>query len=174
MTERVEAYARALLEIAEAEGLLAEIEDELFRFARTFEANDDLRLALIDPALPATNKVAIIEQLLGAKALITSEALALLVVTAGHAGELEAIVDEFVRLAASKREHVVAEVRSAVPLSDDAVARLTDALANATKKNVEVRVVIDPEVMGGIVTRMGDLVIDGTVRHRLDQLREQL
>ncbi len=77
-------------------------------------------------------------------------------------------------MAASKREHVVAEVRSAVELSDDTVARLTTRSANATGKNVEVKVVIDPSVLGGIVTRMGDLVIDGTVRHRLDQLKERI
>ena len=61
-----------------------------------------------------------------------------------------------------------------MPLSADDIAKLEQALSSATKKNVEVKVVIDPEVLGGIVTRMGDLVIDGTVRHRLDQLREQL
>ena len=77
-------------------------------------------------------------------------------------------------LAVSERDKEVAEVRSAVPLSDDDIAKLEQALSAATKKNVEVKVVIDPEVLGGIVTRMGDLVIDGTVRHRLDQLREQL
>jgi F-type H+-transporting ATPase subunit delta len=174
VTDRVEAYATALLEIARSEELLSEVEDELFRFARTLEGNDDLRLALIDPALPAANKVAVIEQLLGAKALVTTEALALLVVVAGRAGELEEIVDRFVKLAAAEREHVVAEVRSAVALSEADIDRLRVALSSSTKKNVEVKVVVDPTVMGGIVTRMGDLVIDGTVRHRLDQLREQL
>jgi F-type H+-transporting ATPase subunit delta len=61
-----------------------------------------------------------------------------------------------------------------VPLSDDDIERLRVALSNATRKNVEVKVVVDPEVMGGIVTKMGDLIIDGSVRHRLDQLREQI
>ncbi len=93
---------------------------------------------------------------------------------AGRAGEIEAIVDRFVELAVAEREREVAEVRSAVPLSDADIERLREALSRATKKNVEVKVVVDPEVLGGIVTRMGDLVIDGTVRHRLDQLREQI
>jgi AcrR family transcriptional regulator len=87
---------------------------------------------------------------------------------------LEAIVDRFVELAVAERDREVAEVRSAVPLTDADVERLREALSRATKKNVEVKVVIDPEVLGGIVTRMGDLVIDGSVRHRLDQLREQI
>jgi F-type H+-transporting ATPase subunit delta len=96
------------------------------------------------------------------------------VVVAGRAGELEQIVDRFVQLAVGEREHEVAEVRSAVALSDADVDRLREALSRATRKNVEVKVVVDPTVMGGIVTKMGDLVIDGSVRHRLDQLREQI
>ncbi len=173
-TPKVDAYARALLEVARVEGLLEEVEDELFRFARTYSSNDALRLALMDPQLPAQRKVAVIEELLEGKALSTTVALALLVVVGGRAGDLEAVVDRFVALAAEERSHEVAEVRSAVPLSDADVERLRDALAKATKKNIEVKVVVDPSVLGGIVTQVGDLVIDGTVRHRLEQLREQI
>jgi F-type H+-transporting ATPase subunit delta len=173
-SERVEHYATAFLEIAKTEGHLAEVEDELFRFARAYTASDELRLALTDPHLPVANKVSVVQDLLERKALATSQALVLAVVVAGRAGELEQIVDRFVELAVAEREHEVAEVRSAVPLSDEDVQRLREALSRATRKNVEVKVVIDPEVMGGIVTRMGDLVIDGSVRHRLDQLREQI
>jgi F-type H+-transporting ATPase subunit delta len=174
VSDRVESYARAFIEIARAEGRLNEVEDELFRFARVFASSDELRLALTDPQLPTVRKVSVIEDLLGHKALATSEALVLLVVTAGRATDLEAIVDRFVELAVAERDREVAEVRSAVPLTDADVERLREALSRATKKNVEVKVVIDPEVLGGIVTRMGDLVIDGSVRHRLDQLREQI
>ena len=171
---RVEAYARAFLEIARAEDRLAEVEDELFRFARTFSGSDELRLALTDPALPAARKSAVIADLLGGKALVVTEALVLLVVVGGRVSELEAIVDRFVELAAAERAHEVAEVRSAVALSDEDIERLRVALSQATKKNVEVKVIVDPSVLGGIVTRMGDLVIDGTVKHRLEQLREQI
>jgi F-type H+-transporting ATPase subunit delta len=172
--DRIESYAQAFLEIARAEGHLAEVEDELFRFARAYNASDELRLALTDPQLPLTRKVAVVQELLERKALATSQALVLAVVVAGRAGELEQIVDRFVQLAVGEREHEVAEVRSAVALSDADVDRLREALSRATRKNVEVKVVVDPTVMGGIVTKMGDLVIDGSVRHRLDQLREQI
>ncbi|HEU5307972.1 MAG TPA: ATP synthase F1 subunit delta [Acidimicrobiia bacterium] len=173
-SDRIESYATAFLEVARTEGHLAEVEDELFRFARAYAASDELRLALTDPNLPAARKVAVIQDLLERKALATSQALVLAVVVAGRAGELEQIVDKFVELAVAERAHEVAEVRTAVPLSDEDVVRLRDALSAATRKNVEVKVVIDPDVMGGIVTKVGDLVIDGSVRHRLDQLREQI
>ena len=61
--------------------------------------------------------------------------------------------------------------RSAIPLDDAQIDRLAAALGQATGKDVEVKVVVDPTVMGGIVARVGDTVIDGTVRHRLEQLK---
>ena len=171
---RVEAYATALLEVSRAEGHLGDIQDELFRFARTFEGSDELRSALTDPSLPSDRRVGIVEDLLGGKALQTSAALASFVVAAGRASELPAIIDRFVELAAAEQRRAVAEVRTAIELTPEQIERLRDALNRATGKDVEVKVVVDASVLGGIVARVGDLVIDGSVRHRLEQLREQI
>jgi F-type H+-transporting ATPase subunit delta len=174
MATQVEAYAQAMLEVARAGGHLTVVEDDLFRFARTFEGSDDLRLALTDPQLPVERRIAVIDQLMGGKALATSTALVSMVVAAGQAGDLMAIVERFVELAVSERSHELAEVRSAIPLDEDQTRRLAQALGNATGKTVEVKVVIDPTVLGGLVARVGDTVIDGTVRHRIDEMKEQL
>jgi F-type H+-transporting ATPase subunit delta len=174
VNDRVEAYANAFLEVARAEGYLADVEDELYRFARAFESFDELRRALTDHALPAERRIAVIEELMGGKALPASIALAGLVVAAGRAHDLPAIVDRFVGEAAQEREHEVAEVRSAIALDAQQRQRLAAALARATGKQVEVKVVVDPSVLGGIVARVGDIVIDGSVRHRLEQLKEQI
>jgi F-type H+-transporting ATPase subunit delta len=173
-SDRVEAYARAALEVARAEGMLGEVEDDLFRFARVFEGTDDLRMALTDPSLPADRRMAVVEELMGGKALNVSAALASFIVGIGRATDLPAIVDRFVELAAQEREHEVAEVRSAVALDDDQRSRLARALSEATGKQVEVKVIVDESVLGGLVARIGDTVIDGTVRHRLEQLKEQI
>ena len=77
-------------------------------------------------------------------------------------------------LSASRADKEVAEVRSAIPLSDDQVTRLAEALRKSTGKHVDVRVVIDQSVKGGLVARVGDTVIDGSVRRRLEQLRNAL
>ena len=172
--ERTEAYARALLEVGRAEGPLADIEDDLFRFARTFESSDDLRMALTDPSLPVERRLGVIEDLVGGKALAVSAALVNLIVGAGHASDLPAIVDRFVELAVAERQREVAEVRSVLPLDDEQQRRLAAALSAATGKRVEVKVILDPTVLGGVVARVGDVVIDGSVRHRLEQLKEQL
>ena len=65
-------------------------------------------------------------------------------------------------------------MRSAIPLTDDQRQRLAEALSKATGKRVSVKVVVDPGVLGGIVAQVGDTVIDGTVRHRLEVLKESL
>jgi F-type H+-transporting ATPase subunit delta len=174
ISERIEAYAKALLEVARAEGMLGEVEDDLFRFARVFEGNDDLRMALTDPALPTDRRMAVVEELMGGKALNVSAALASFVVGIGRAHELPAIVGRFVELAAAERQHQVAEVRSAVPLDEGQRTRLAAALSQATGKQVEVKVIVDEKVLGGIVARVGDTVIDGTIRHRLEQLKETI
>jgi F-type H+-transporting ATPase subunit delta len=172
--DRVEAYAKALLEVARAEGTLGEVEDDLFRFARVFEGSDDLRMALTDPSLPAERRMAVVEDLMGGKALNVSAALAAFVVGIGRANDLPAIVDRFVTLAANERQHEVAEVRSAVPLDEGQRTRLAQALSQATGKQVELKVIVDARVLGGLVATIGDTVIDGTVRHRLEQLKEQI
>jgi F-type H+-transporting ATPase subunit delta len=173
-SSRVDVYARALLDIVAVEGHLDEAEDELFRFARIVEGNDDLRMSLANPGLPLERRAAIVDELLESRALPVTKAIASFIVGAGRGHDLPAIVDAFVALAAAGRERAVAEVRSAVPLDDAQKQRIGEALSRATRKNVEVKVIVDESVMGGIVATIGDTVIDGTVRHRLDQLKEQI
>ncbi len=171
---RVDAYARAILDLAEAEGLSAETEDELFRFARTFEANDNLRTALSDRSLPVERRLAVVDDLMGGKAFPVSLSMISMIVGVGRANELPEIVDRFVELAAEQRSHEVAEVRTAVALTEAQVTQLASALSRATGKQVEVKTVVDPSVLGGVVARIGDTVIDGTVRRRLNQLEESI
>ncbi len=171
---RIDGYARALFEIARAEGTLDEVEDELFRFARSYESSDELRNALTDEQIPAARRQAIVEDLLGGKATTTTTQLVGMVIGAGRGRELPAIVDRLVARASSSRNLELAEVRSAVPLTADQETRLAAALANATGKQVNLKVVVDPAVLGGLVATIGDTVIDGSVRTRIDQLKTRL
>ncbi|MGH8976840.1 MAG: ATP synthase F1 subunit delta [Acidimicrobiia bacterium] len=174
MAERVDVYAQALLQIAESEGHLGDIEDELFRFARIVDGNDELRMALGDRTLPAERRTAIVDELLDGRAMPATVAIISFIVTAGRGHDLTAIVQRFVELAAETRQHEVAEVRSAVPLDDAQQEKLAVALSKATGKRIEVKVIVDEKVMGGLVATIGDTVIDGTVRHRLAQLKETI
>jgi F-type H+-transporting ATPase subunit delta len=172
--ELIEGYAAALFEVARAEGTLDEVEDELFRFARSFESDDELRNALTDEMIPAARRQGIVEDLLGGRANPTTVQLISMVVGSGRTRDLPAIVDRLVERAAQAKNLAVAEVRAAVPLSGDQEDRLKAAVANATGKDVTIKVVVDPAVIGGLVVTVGDTVIDGTVRTRLDQLKGRL
>ena len=172
MTDRNDAYAAALLEIAKAEGNLDTVEDELFRVARTIESNEALRSTLTDQAIPVDRRQKIVEALLDGKASPVTTALVSFVVGAGRSRNLPDIIDRLVARAADERREAVAEVRTAYPLDDDHRQKLADALSKATGKHVSLKVVVDPTVMGGVIATIGDTVIDGTIRHRLDQLRE--
>jgi F-type H+-transporting ATPase subunit delta len=171
---KVDAYARAILELARAEDRVRPVEADLFRFVRALEGSEPLRAALSDPQLPVERRLAVVDELTDGKALRLSAAAIGLVIAAGRVNDLGAIADRFIELAAAERSREVAEVRSAVELDEAQLARLTEALGRATGKAVEVKVVVDPSVLGGLVARIGDTVIDGTVRHRLDQMKAQL
>lgn len=171
MSDRIPAYANALFSVARAEGTLTEVEDELFRFAQTLEGSDELRESLTDARVPVARRQQIVEDLLGGKATTTTNALVSMVVAAGRARDLPKIIRQLVEMSAAEAGKEVAEVRSAVELTSAQRERLTKALATATGKKVEVKVIVDPSVVGGIVTQVGDTVIDGSVRSRLDQLR---
>ena len=174
MSDRIDAYASALFEVARAEDALDTVEEELFRVARTVEANDELRSRLTDEALPIELRQGIVEDLLGGRASTVATGLVSFVVGVGRARDLPAIIDRLVERSAKERSQAVAEVRSAIPLDEGQRQRLAEALGRHTGQDVSVKVVVDPSVLGGIVAQIGDTVIDGSVRRRLDQLREAL
>jgi F-type H+-transporting ATPase subunit delta len=172
--EIVRGYAQALFAIAEAERDLTIVEDQLFAFSRTMERETKLRAALTDPALPPERKKALIAELLGDRANPHTVSILGFLIDQGRVRELPNIVDNLAALAAERRKQAVAEVRSAVPLTSERRTRLADALSKATGKDVEVKVVVDPSVIGGVLARVGDQVFDGTVRTRLEDARERL
>jgi F-type H+-transporting ATPase subunit delta len=172
--ELITGYAEALFKVVQAEGELARVEDELFRFGKLLETNHELKQALSDQSIDKIQRVKVLDELLSDK--VSSHTLGLLafVVEQGRARQLPQILKGLSDLAAEARNSVVAEVRSAIPLDAKQRKELAAALSKATGKKVEVKVLVDPSVIGGIVAKVGDTVIDGTVRRRLEQLKEQV
>jgi F-type H+-transporting ATPase subunit delta len=171
-SHRINAYAEGLLAIAAAEGGVAAVEAELFAVAGAIEGSKELATTLSDPHLPATRRQQIIEDLLQGKASPTTISLVSLVVANGRAKDLSKISAALSDRAAGTRGEVVAEVRSAVALTDDQKTRLAAALAATTSQQITIRNIVDPTVLGGVVTQIGDTLLDGSVRTRLTQLRD--
>ncbi|MHB8244681.1 MAG: ATP synthase F1 subunit delta [Acidimicrobiales bacterium] len=172
--ERIRGFSERVFERLGDQEEVDGIEDELFRFARIAEQHMSLRAALSAPQTPLEARLRVLKDLLGKK--VKAEALELLgyVLRCGRARDLVGAVDYLVELAAAERGRRVADVRAAVELNADERKRLTKALSTRTRRAVELRVVIDPSVIGGLGVSVGDTVIDGTLRHRLEQLRDSL
>ncbi len=174
MTDRASGYAAGIFEIARAEDELDRVQTELLQIAAAFRSSGELRDALSNPQLPPDRKRSIVDGLLEGRASDLTVAFVNFVVGAGRASSLPDIVDELAETSAAAVDREVAEIRTAVELDAATVERLVAALARRTGKRLEPKVIVDPSVIGGIVARVGDTVIDGSVQKRLSGLREAL
>jgi F-type H+-transporting ATPase subunit delta len=160
--------------VAERAGTLDNVEDELFRFGRIVADSTDLRAALSDRAATDEAKAALVRSLLGGKVDKVTERLVERLVTYPRGRSLEAGLEALSRLAAARRDRVVAVVVSAVPLSAGQKQRLGVALARTYGRQVHLNLDVDPAVLGGISVRVGDEIINGTIADRLDEARRRL
>ncbi len=172
MDDRISGYAGAILDLARAEGELDRVEGEFLALGQALEKSAELRSTLTDPQLPVEKKQAIIDDLIGGRASKLTVGMIQLIVAQGRSSDIPEIARGFVEKAVESRDRAVAEVRSAVPLEPETIERLAAALGKATGKRVEVKVVVDESVMGGIVARVGDVVIDGTIANAIGDLRQ--
>ena len=170
--EKIQGYAQAILAVASAESNGAQVEDEIYRFSQVLQSSEELKSTLSDASIPSARRQQIVEDLLDGQATQTTVALISMIVAAGMGSDIKAIADKVVGLGAESRDKAVAEVYSVVDLSSDQQQRLAAALKSATGKDVEMKIIIDESVMGGLLVQIEDEVIDGTVRTRLKQLRE--
>ncbi len=166
-------YAAAVFETVTVPEL-EEIEDQLFRFARTVESNRRLRHALGDRDLPVLVRQQVIAQLLGTQVLPATGRLAAYAVRGGRARDIVSTLDALVEDAARARGWRVARVQSATEVDEGQRGELSEALGVLAGNPVDLQVTIDPALLGGVVVQVGDLLVDSSTRHRLDELKEHL
>lgn len=170
--ERIRGYAERVLQELPSRSDIDVVEDDLFKMARVVESSRELRVVLSDGNLTYVGRAAVISDLFSRSVDDASLRLVSYVVRAGRLRDLVGALDWLVELAAEERGRRIADVRSAVPLEDEERDRVGAALSRLTDRNVEVRGIIDPAVIGGIRVDVGDLIIDGTVRMRVERLRD--
>jgi len=161
---------RAELLKADAAEQVAETEDELFRFARLVASNPGLRQALGDRTVGLEHRQALVDDLLAGKATESAIVLARRAVLARER-TFDATLEGYVALAAEMKNRVIATVRVARALTDEQVRRMEAALTRQAGRRVDVQVVVDESVLGGVRVELGDEVIEGTVAGRLDSAR---
>jgi F-type H+-transporting ATPase subunit delta len=168
--ERLEGYATAVLAPVH-ERHLADIEDELFRFMRIVEGNDELRYALTTAELSASARQSVAAELLARRARPECARLAAYTARVGRPRDYVLLLNGLVERVAQEANRRVADVRSASEMSEAQRLRLAAALTRFTGYPVEVRVTTQPELLGGFVASVGDTVVDASLRHRLEQAR---
>ncbi|WP_455354148.1 F0F1 ATP synthase subunit delta [Streptomyces sp. SYSU K217416] len=162
------------LTAAQQAGALDNVEDELFRFGRIVASNTELRAALTDRGAKVSAKSELLRSLLGGKAHAVTERLVVRLVTQPRGRSLEAGLESLSKLAAERRDRMVAVVTTAVPLTDQQKQRLGAALAKLYGRQMHLNLDVDPEVLGGIEVRVGDEVINGTIADRLAEASRRM
>lgn len=165
---------RLLFGAAERQGALDEVEDELFRFGRILAAEPALATLLDDLSVPLDRRSALLTSIIGGKVSQVSERLLASALATQTAAGVTARVDSLVAAAAAMQQRSNAVVRSAVPLSDAQQSRLATVLSGIYGRQIAVRTQVDPSVLGGLLIRVGDEMIDGSVASRLAAARSAL
>jgi F-type H+-transporting ATPase subunit delta len=165
---------QAHLMSAEARDKLDVLEEELFRFGQLVRGETALRSALLDRSAPDESRRQLVRTLLEGKAEPETIRLVEYAVLERRAGSLEKVLDRVVELAAARRRRKVAVARVAVPLTDAHRDRLQRALSAQAGTDVQLNVVVDSSLVGGIKVEIGDEVVDGTVIGRLEDARRQV
>lgn len=157
----------ALLTVADRDEAIEEVEDELFRFGRMLNANPHLAELLTDMRAPVPNRIRLLRDLLAGKVNDVTLTLIEHAMRTPRGRSLDVVAAQLAELAAARRGRSVAHVTAAAPLTDEQEERLGAVLSRIYGRNVSLEVVLDPEVLGGLIVRVGDEVIDGSILARL-------
>ncbi len=166
-------YATALLQSAEDENQLEETARDVELIGKTVRESRDLRLVLASPVIPKEKKKRILSDLFGKKTNPITLRFLDLLTEKDREGNLMDIIDEFMRLLDEKGCIVRVDVASAVALTEAQVNRLKEQLELYTGKKIVLNFRLDPSILGGFIIRLDDRIIDGSLSHQLELLREK-
>jgi F-type H+-transporting ATPase subunit delta len=175
LVEAVEQLAvQASFAAADRRDELDDAEDELFRFGRIVDREPELRDVLTDRRVPVERKTALVDALLADRSTTTTRRLLAHAVQVPRGRSLDRAATEFAWQAAQRRDRLIAEVRSAVALDGEQTRRLTQALGRMLGRSVRVHADVDSSLVGGVVVRVGDQLIDASIARRMDEVRRGL
>jgi len=166
-------YAMAIFDIARKQNTIDRTLEDVKEIAQLF-AIRKLAYLLQEPKIPVQRKETAIRQALGDKVLPTSLNLALLVVQRELVELMPNIASELEQLVLDYKNQAIAEVITATKLDDAQMRLIKQALEHRTGKTILVETKVQPEILGGVIARVGDRIIDGSIRYRLSALRQQL
>lgn len=171
-SEVIRAYAQSILQVAQGEGVLDRVERELSQFKELLEKNDSLQEFLKDPKITSEGKQKAVGEILGGDVSGVTRHQIALILSQERAPLLLKIVEEFFRLATESRKKLTARVTTAVPLSEETGKKMEKILSEMAGEPVFLKNSVDPSILGGAVIRIGERIIDGSIKGQLLRLRE--
>ena len=166
-------YAEALYEAALEADAVEQVAADVDAFTEAVEGSDELRMALENPEIDSGAKKAVVAAIAADAHPLFANFLQVLV-ERGRLAELLEIAEAFRERVARATARLDVEAVTAIPLPDDLKARIVESLAAKTGTTVELTESVDPDVVGGLVLRVGEVVVDGSIRHRIEELRREL
>jgi F-type H+-transporting ATPase subunit delta len=160
-----------LLAAADRTNVIDEVEDELFRLERILDAQSSFSTLLDEVTAAPERRVQLLDQVVDGKVNPITLALVRHAVITQRKRSVRLALDNLVEAAGARRERSVARVISAVPMTDKQQTALAQQLTALYGRRIEVRYAVDPSIRGGLVVRVGDEVIDGSIAARLNQIR---
>ncbi|MBM4065673.1 MAG: ATP synthase F1 subunit delta [Planctomycetes bacterium] len=167
-------FVNALLEIAVKKGLLEQIEKDLDLVCDVITQNADFKKVLLHPSVTRNDKKNLIKKVFGAPVSGLMRNFLSLVVDRRKEWVLESIPDVYKKTIDEKKGVLRAKVQTVIPIEGDRLNNLRKRLDKITGKSVEVEVVNDPQILGGMVIRIGNTMIDRSVASRLKNLKARL
>ncbi len=168
-------YAKALILIGQEDGQAEQYNAELESIVGLFETQEGFEQALINPLFNKNDRKKVLEAVLAATDLSAiMKSFMILLFDKGRIGFIREIASFYKDLADELKGVVKASIVSATELSSDAVDKIKEALSQKTGKDIVLNVEQDPSLIGGVVTKLGDLVLDGSVKTQLMNMRETL
>lgn len=167
-------YAAALFSVAQRDGILDAVGQDMLLVERFIAEVPYLRAVLLQPLVSEERKTLVATQAFGDRTTGTTLNFLKLLIRKRREDLIDEVIREFRILTLAQANIVDASVTSAVALTPKQNQALVASLEKLTGKNVRMTTDIDPAVVGGVVVRLGDTIIDGSVRGQLERLREHL
>jgi F-type H+-transporting ATPase subunit delta len=167
-------YAKALFELAQSKGLVAETESQLKLIVSVIESNADLRKFLTAPNITLDTKKQTLIKAFGSEASSIVLNTVNLLIERGREGEIGAVLEAYLKVAGGVLGRADALVISSQPLSEGEQAKLADKFGALLGKTIRVTNEVNPDLLGGVTVRIGDTLYDGSLRGKLERLDKAL
>ncbi len=167
-------YAKAIFELASEKNILNTVEKDFVFLSKLIAESPELNQLLANPLIIEEKKITVLKQVIGQKINTLTFDFLQLLAAKRRLKILPAVLENFRQMMLEHRNIVEGELISAVELDQKQIAAIKSQLEQSLGKNVELRSIIQPEIIGGFVVRVQDVVIDNSIRLQLDKLREKL